>query len=95
MVLKGTNVMQKPRLLKTVVNGVSHLEPMERAGKMTRGIEGAFASIPSSVYVTLAAGSLAISATTGLTSKRKELANFFGLWVPTLLLLGIHSRISK
>jgi hypothetical protein len=64
-------------------------------GPMTKAIEKQTAKIPSVAFLGLAAGSIAISLGLAMTTKRKGLANFVGLWVPSLLLLGIYNKIVK
>lgn len=66
-----------------------------REGKMTRAIEQQTQKIPSLVYLALAGGAVAASLTLAGTQKSKGLANFIGLWVPSILLLGIYNKIVK
>lgn len=70
-------------------------EPVFHEGSLTKAIEKQTAQIPSIVYLGLAVGSIALSAGLAMNDKRKNLANFVGLWVPTLLLLGIYNKIVK
>jgi hypothetical protein len=67
-----------------------HLE-----GKATKAIEKQTAKIPSGVYLALAIGSMAVSAAFAASSKRKDLANFVGLWAPSFLMLGLYNKIVK
>ena len=67
-----------------------HLE-----GKVTKTIENQTSKIPSGVYLAFAIGSMAMSGALALTSKRKDLANFVGLWAPSFLLLGLYNKIVK
>jgi hypothetical protein len=67
-----------------------HLE-----GKVTKAIEKQTSKIPSGVYLALAVGSMALSAGLATSSKRKDLANFVGLWAPSFLMLGLYNKIVK
>lgn len=64
-------------------------------GKTTKAIENQTSKIPSGVYLALALGSMALSATFAASSKRKDIANFVGLWVPSFLMLGVYNKIVK
>lgn len=64
-------------------------------GKFTKNIERQTSKLPSSVYLGLAAGSVLISAALALSERRRGLANFVGLWVPSILLLGVYNKIVK
>lgn len=64
-------------------------------GQMTKNIERQTAKIPSMAFLLLAGGSLALSATMALVRKDKSAANFFGLWVPSFLLIGIYNKLVK
>ena len=44
-------------------------------------------------YVALAAGSMVVSAICALAFRKRDLANFIGLWAPSLLVLGIYSKL--
>lgn len=69
--------------------------PVAKEGKITKEIESVTAKIPSGSYLSLALGSMALSAALAAFSKRKTMANFVGLWVPTLMLVGIYNKIVK
>jgi hypothetical protein len=64
-------------------------------GRTTRAIEKQTAKIPSVGYLALAVGSMALSAATALIYRKRDLGNFFGLWAPSLLLLGVYNKIVK
>lgn len=64
-------------------------------GSFTKAIEKQTAKIPSTVYLGLAAGSVVLSAALAMSEKRKGWANFVGLWVPSILLLGVYNKIVK
>jgi hypothetical protein len=83
----GSLVKKAGDLLKMNEN---HLE-----GKLTKAIEKQTAKIPSGFYLALALGSMAIAATFATSVKRKDLANFVGLWAPSFLMLGLYNKIVK
>ncbi len=64
-------------------------------GKMTKAVEKVTSQIPSMTWLLLAFGSMAISAGLASTKERRGLATFVGLWVPSLLLVGIYNKIVK
>lgn len=51
--------------------------------------------VPSMTYVVFAISSMALSAAIATFSRRKTLANFVGLWVPTLLLFGVYNKLTR
>lgn len=64
-------------------------------GEMTKRIEQQTAKIPSIGFLGLAVGSMVASAALAFVADRKELANFVGLWAPSLLLIGIYNKLVK
>jgi len=70
-------------------------ETVAREGRMTRAVEQYTAKVPSIAYLGLALGSMALSASIAAFSNRKTMANFIGLWVPTLMLVGIYNKLVK
>lgn len=58
-------------------------------------IEEQTKKIPNLLFLTLALASIGGSALLTVTKKEKGLANFVGLWVPTLLSLGIYNKLVK
>lgn len=64
-------------------------------GRVTKEIEQYTAKVPSMGYLGLALGSMALSAGLAVIAKRKTMANFVGLWVPTFLLFGIYNKLVK
>jgi hypothetical protein len=73
--------------------------PMEQGppeeGELTKKVEQFTARVPSLVYLGLAVGSMLLSASMATLTRKKTLANFVGLWVPTILLFGIYNKIVK
>jgi hypothetical protein len=68
-------------------------EPKE--GETTKTVEQFTARIPSLAYLGLAVGSMVISASLAAFTRRKTVANFIGLWVPTIMLVGIYNKLVK
>lgn len=64
-------------------------------GEMTRRIEQQTAKIPSISFLGLAVGSMVASAALAFFARKKELANFVGLWAPSLLLIGVYNKLVK
>lgn len=64
-------------------------------GRVTKAIENQTSKIPSAAYLALAVGSMALSAGLATFSKRKDMANFVGLWAPSFLMLGLYNKIVK
>lgn len=65
-----------------------------REGKATKWVENYTARVPSMGFLGLAIGSMALSAGLAVAGKR-ELANFVGLWAPSLLLIGVYNKLVK
>ncbi len=66
-----------------------------REGSMTQALELQTAKVPSLAYLVLAGGAIALSMALAATQKNKGWANFVGLWVPSLLLMGVYNKIVK
>jgi hypothetical protein len=65
-------------------------------GEVTKLIEKQTAKIPSTVYLGLAVGSMALSLTFAIFGgKSKGWANFVGQWAPSFLILGLYNKIVK
>jgi hypothetical protein len=64
-------------------------------GNLTRSIEEQTAKVPSVNWLGLAVASMVLSAVTELFFKKRALGNFFGLWVPSLMLIGVYNKIVK
>lgn len=64
-------------------------------GSWTKRVENQTAKVPSIVYLSLALGSIAISAGLKMAKRGSGSASFVGLWAPTFLLLGLYNKIVK
>ena len=67
----------------------------DREGDLTLKLEEQTSKLPSSSWLGLALGSMVVSAGIAIFSKKKEFANFVGLWAPSFLLIGIYNKIVK
>jgi hypothetical protein len=63
-------------------------------GELTKAIEHYTSQVPSGLYLSLALGSVGVSALLYLSGRRAS-ANFVGHWVPTILLLGLYNKVVK
>src|SRR5690348_7733519 len=70
-------------------------ESLPEEGDLTRRIETQTAKLPSLGWMGFAVGSMVLSASLAFLSRRKEYANFVGLWAPTFLLIGIYNKLVK
>jgi hypothetical protein len=66
-----------------------------REGVLTKQIEAYTARVPSLFWFGLAVGSMGLSAGLAAFTKRKYAAHFIGLWVPSLMLIGIYNKLVK
>lgn len=64
-------------------------------GRVTQLIERQTAKVPSATFINLALVSMALSAGVAVFGRRKEIANFVGLWAPSFLLIGIYNKLVK
>jgi hypothetical protein len=69
-------------------------QPATNEGELTKAIEQYTAAIPSSTYLAVAVGAMAVSLVAQLTGRGKW-GNFIAQWVPTWLLLGVYNKIVK
>jgi hypothetical protein len=63
-------------------------------GTITKTIEYYTSAVPSGTYLSLAIGSIGLSAVLKLMGKDKD-AQFVGQWVPTILILGLYNKLVK
>jgi hypothetical protein len=63
-------------------------------GEIARGIERQTAKLPSDVFMWAAIGAMSVSAALQVTGK-KQVSNFIGEWVPTLLIFGLYNKMVK
>jgi hypothetical protein len=68
--------------------------PEHSEGTVARSIEEQTAKLPSDVFLWAALTAMAGSAVLQI-SGRKQVSNFIGEWVPTLLILGLYNKMVK
>ncbi len=66
----------------------------QREDEFTGTIESQTSKLPSSAYLGMAVGSMAVSATLKAIGK-DEWALFVGQWAPTFLILGMYNKLVK
>jgi hypothetical protein len=66
----------------------------QREGATARSIEQQTARLPSDVFLWTALSAMATSAVLQ-ASGRREVSNFIGEWVPTLLIFGLYNKMVK
>ena len=62
--------------------------------RVTKGIEAYTAAIPSSAYLGVAVGAMALSLFCQVTGRGKW-GNFIAQWVPTWLIIGVYNKMVK
>lgn len=67
---------------------------MKNEGKTTSVVEDQTRKIPSIGFLGLAFASMGVSLAL-LLAGRKNLANFVGQWVPSILIMGTYNKIAK
>jgi hypothetical protein len=72
----------------------TYTPPEHQEGVVARTIEQQTAKLPSDLFLWLAAGSIATSATMKIMGRDKD-ALFVGQWAPTFLILGLYNKIVK
>ncbi len=63
-------------------------------GEFTQSVENVTSKLPSMTWLGLSVGSMVASAVL-LGTRKKELANFVGLWAPCFMLIGIYNKLVK
>jgi hypothetical protein len=66
----------------------------QREGPVTKMVEQQTAKVPSGTYLSLGIGAMVLSWLL-LIAGRKNLANFVGQWVPTILIVGLYNKLVK
>jgi hypothetical protein len=65
-----------------------------RESTVARGIEQQTAKLPSDMFLWAALAAMGTSAALQI-SGRKQVSNFIGEWVPTLLIFGLYNKMVK
>ncbi len=63
-------------------------------GRVAKTIEDQTAKLPSDVFLWMAVGSMATSATLQMMGN-KHASVFVGQWAPTFLILGVYNKLVK
>jgi hypothetical protein len=63
-------------------------------GPVAKAIEEQTAKLPSDTFLWIAGGAAAVSLMLQLSGK-KQVGNFIGQWVPTILIAGLYNKIVK
>jgi len=63
-------------------------------GRVAKAIESATSKIPSDLFLWTGLAGIAVAAVSFISGK-KQAGQFVGLWVPTVLLLGVYNKIVK
>jgi hypothetical protein len=63
-------------------------------GTLTRIVEEQTAKIPSAVFLVISLGTMVASAALEFAG-RTRWSRFFGMWVPSLLTMGVYNKIVK
>jgi hypothetical protein len=68
--------------------------PFTSEDEFTKNLESYTAAIPSSAYLGVAVGAMALSLFCQVTGRGKW-GNFIAQWVPTWLIIGVYNKIVK
>jgi hypothetical protein len=68
--------------------------PSNTEDEFTKGIERYTAGIPSSAFLAVGLGAIALSLLTQLAGHGKW-GNFIAQWVPTVLVMGVYNKLVK
>jgi hypothetical protein len=74
------------------LTGIEHKHHKEDA--VTTKIEDTTKEIPSGTFLAASVACIGFSALLAITGKTKA-ANFVGLWVPTILIMGLYNKLVK
>ncbi|HYG75969.1 MAG TPA: hypothetical protein VEK08_13275 [Planctomycetota bacterium] len=72
----------------------SMTEKHQQEDVVTTNIERVTSKVPSGVFLGLGIACIAASASLALAGKTKQ-ANFVGMWVPTILIMGLYNKLVK
>ena len=67
----------------------------KRASEWNEQLEERASQIPSTGFLVAAGASIFASAILAFSQKRKPMANFVGLWAPSLLLMAIYTKLLR
>ena len=82
------------RQAKHAAERVSGTAPSATEGSFTTSLERYTAGVPSSAYLGVALGAMAVSLLFQISGRGKW-GNFVAQWVPTWLLFGVYNKLVK
>lgn len=81
--------------MKTFIDTEKVLKEIEaREYSLAKRIEEQASKIPSDAFLWIAGGSM-VASMLYKSYRKDETANFVGQWVPTILILGLYSKLAK
>ena len=69
-------------------------EPIQTEDQFTKSVEDYTAAIPSSAFLGVAIGAMALSLALQVTGQGKW-GNFIAQWAPTWLIIGVYNKLVK
>jgi hypothetical protein len=72
----------------------TYIGQSDKEGTVTKLLESQTSRLPSGLYLALGIGAMALSWGL-LLARQRNVANFVGQWVPTLLLIGLYNKLVK
>ena len=86
--------MALAKAMRQGMHGLTGGKQHHEEDSFTRSIESFTAEVPSSGYLAIAVGAMGESIGLMLMGKR-NVANFIGLWVPSILIMGLYNKMVK
>lgn len=86
--------VQEPRKSALAPGAMSESQAPVSEGPVAKAIEQQTAKLPSDLFLWGAVGSMVVSAALTLAGA-KQVGNFVGQWVPTILILGLYNKLVK
>jgi hypothetical protein len=74
--------------------GYTQSEPSKTEDQFTKTVEDYTAAIPSTAFLGVAIGAMAVSLALQMTGQGKW-GNFIAQWVPTWLIIGVYNKLVK
>lgn len=81
-------------MAKSIAEDLESRASHREEGRLTKAVEQQTARLPSISFLGLAGASVFLSLFYKMRG-HNTVANFIGLWVPTILLLGIYNKLVK
>lgn len=79
---------------QTIIKDTLH-NTANKYNSVSKALRHQSTKVPTSVYLLLAGGAVALSLGLAVTQRRKGWANFVGEWVPSILILGLYNKMFK